>query len=392
MPDQLFIFDSLAVISSVAFAVLWLITIAAAPRRDLAKNGLANLALILLGSLLAYFAGSIWVFLAGWFLSSVPFLSASGGLRTLPKASLIFSAAAIAAGGLLWSLPPTDNTHRAAFAAFVLAALLRKGMFPFHFWVTSAFETSPLPALSLLMNGHLGAFLLIRFAVPLMPERAAEVLPAIAILALFTAVFAAVRALAETKPRKILALLCVSQASFVLSGLQSRNVEGITGALVLWWVIAFATTGMIAVYRSLEARTPEVESPRGYLGFAVPAPRLAVFFALSGLALVGLPGTLGFAAEDLLFHGALESHPLLGIALPLATALNAITVFRLFATLFMGRRGIHAPPISDAKPAERWALTAVVAFLVVGGLAPGVLVALRSAAAQTLANLLAERL
>src|SRR4029079_3397175 len=123
-------------------------------------------------------------------------------------------------------------------------------------------------------------------------------------------------------------------------------------------------------YRALEARSTEVESPRGFLGFAVPAPRLAVFFAICGLALVELRGTLGFAADDLLFHGALETHPLLGIALPLATALNAITVLRLFATLFMGRRVTHATPIPDARPGERLALTASVVFLVAGGIAP----------------------
>jgi NADH-quinone oxidoreductase subunit M len=92
-------------------------------------------------------------------------------------------------------------------------------------------------------------------------------------------------------------------------------------------VVAFAATAMLSVYRSLEVRNSEVESPQGYLGLGFHAPRLAVFFAIAGLALIGMPGTLGFAAEDLLFHGSIESHPLLGIGLPLATALNAITVF-----------------------------------------------------------------
>jgi NADH-quinone oxidoreductase subunit M len=168
-------------------------------------------------------------------------------------------------------------------------------------------------------------------------------------------------------------------------------VEGITGALLHWWVVAFATTGLLCVYRALEARTTEAESPQGFLGLGYHAPRLAVFFAVSALALIGLPGTLGFAAEDLLFHGSLESHPLLGVGFPLATALNAITALRLLATLFRGRCGIHVPWIPDALPRERWALTVPVVLLVAGGIGPASLVGLRTPAAEWIVGLLAGR-
>ena len=119
-------------------------------------------------------------------------------------------------------------------------------------------------------------------------------------------------------------------------------------------------------------------------------PRFAVFFAVCGLALVGLPGTLGFCAEDLLFHGALLNHPLLGIALPLATALNAINIYRLFSRLFLGRSAESSAPFADAMPRERWVLTAAVLFLIVAGLMPGHIMERRSDAAHALAKLLVE--
>lgn len=395
--SSLFHLDSFALVSIAAYTLLWVIAVAAAPKRDLANGGFASLMIGLIGTCIAYASGSLWMFAAGWFISIVPTLRNQSNVGLIPKLVLLASTGALALGAAMVFAPgsetPAGGTlHRVAFGAFVIAALLRKGLFPAHVWVVSAFDTGSLPSLGLLLNSHLGAYLLIRYAVPMLPVNANEAMTWIGILTLFTAVFTAIRVLAEKKPRKILALLCVSQASFILAGLENRNVEGITGALVHWWVVAFATTGMIAVYRSLEARSTEVESPRGFLGFAIPAPRLAVFFVLCGLALVGLPGTLGFAAEDMLFHGALETHPLLGIALPVATALNAITVLRLFATLFMGRRAIHATPIPDALPAERWALTTSALFLVIGGIAPGLMVALRSPAAETLASLLSHGL
>lgn len=385
--DNFLQFDSLAVISIAAYAILWLIAVAAAPKRDLQHGGLMSAVVILAGTVLALAAGSIWVFIAGWFFSQLPAFRKESNLRAIPKGTLLTGTAALLVGAVLaTSGNPAMGTI--AFGAFIVAGLLRKGMFPAHFWVVSAFETGSLFELGLLMNSHLGAYLMVRFAVPLLPANASEALPLAGVLTLFTSVYAAVRALAEGKPRRVLALLCVSQASFIFAGLQNRNVEGITGALVQMWVVAFATTGLIGVYSALEARSAEVESPKGFLGYGAVTPRLAIFFAVCGLALVGLPGTLGFASEDLLFHGGLETHPLLGVALPLATALNAITVLRLFAILFMGRRPAHVPPVPDARPRERFALALPVVILVLGGIFPGALFALRSPAAEKFVGLL----
>ena len=120
------------------------------------------------------------------------------------------------------------------------------------------------------------------------------------------------------------------------------------------------------------------------LGLAVRAPRLAVFFLVCGLALIGLPGTLGYCAEDLLFHGALESHPLLGVALPLATALNAVHIMRLFGVLFLGVLPKDVPNVPDVLVRERWALSAFVVFLVACGIVPRLLLATAVPAAETM--------
>ena len=375
----MFLFDSFALVSLAAYALIVLITLASAPASDRSQR--QSLALVTAGTALAYAAASPWVFFAGWTISVLPiWLDRSYG--ALARAIQLLSVLVLALA-LVWQGSGT------AFLLMVLAVTLRKGVFPFHFWIPSAFEKGSLPVLNLLLNGHLGAYLMIRFAVPLYPEAAAQHLSLLGVLAISTSVYGAVVALVAYKPRRVLALLCASQAAFILAGLENRNVEGITGALLHWWVVAFATTALLAVYRAVEARTTEAESPQGFLGLAFHAPRLAVFFAVAAVALVGLPGTLGFAAEDLLFHGSLESHPLLGVGLPLATALNAITALRLVATLFFGRRGIHVPPIPDAFPRERFALTLPIFLLVAGGIFPAVLVALRTPVAENVARLLA---
>lgn len=382
----MFRFDLLAITSLTAYALLVFITLASAPRQDLTGAGRRRaLVLVVLGTALAYAAASPWVFLLGWVITILPLFEKEPDAYSPGVRMVHLSSAGALFLGLLPGVPPL-----LAFGLLTVAVILRKGLFPAHFWVPSAFEKGSISLLGLVLNSHLGAYLLIRFALPMFPEAAGQSLTLIGVLAIFTSVYGALLALTAQRPRRILALLCTSQAAFILAGLENRNVEGITGALLHWWVVAFATTGLLSAYRAIEARTTEAETPRGYLGLGFHAPRLAVFFAVSALALVGLPGTLGFAAEDLLFHGSLESHPLLGIGLPVATALNAITALRLLATLFMGRRGLHVPAIADALPRERWALTLPVLLLVAGGLAPAGLVSLRTPAAEWIAGLLGK--
>jgi hypothetical protein len=111
--------------------------------------------------------------------------------------------------------------------------------------------------------------------------------------------------------------------------------------------------------------------------------------ALGGLALVGLPLTLGYAAEDLLLHGTLETHPHL-VNYPAdrdgAQCLHVDEA--LHARLFLGQPGGSAGPaaltITDALPRERWVLTAAILFLIIGGLYPAVFVHLPARAAENL--------
>ena len=383
--------DSLSMISIASFLVLWVVTVVAAPKRELDGRGRATLGCLLAGTVLAYAAATLPVFLAGWALTVLPYLLDWNGKRSGPKIALLFSTVLVAVGAVTPAFWPGNTGTTLALVALVIATLLRMGILPFHFWVLDAFASTRLTALSLLLNSHLGAYLLIRFAIPLSPDMATGASPVLSVLAMSTSVFMAFAALAEKRPRRLLGLLCISQSAFLVAGLANQTQQGITGALVQWWVVAFAMTGMICVYGALEARHSGVSAPNGFLGLGAHAPRLAVFFAICGLALVGLPGTLGFVAEDLLFHGALSAHPLLGLALPLATALNAISVLRLFATLFLGRRAIHAVPIPDAQPRETLALAVTVVLLVLGGLMPGILIDLRTPAASALAGVFAGR-
>ncbi len=377
------VLDPFALGALALLALLALITVVSAPRQDRRSRVWRwSIALVVAGNAIAYAAVSPWIFALGWTLTIVPMWLDDDAYPTAVRLPHVVSTLALV-GGVVASTRPGLS-----FFLLVLAALVRKGGLPFHYWVTGAFERGSLSYLNLLLNGHLGAYLVVRVAATTAVRSDASVLALVGALAAVTAVATALAALVRTSTRRTLGLLCVSQAAFIMAGLASLTEEGIMGAMLHWWAMALATTGVLVVYRAIEVRTSAANDGRDMLGLGTHAPRLAVFFTVSALALVGLPGTLGFVAEDLLFQGSLASHPLVGLCLPVATALNGISAFRVAMRLFAGRRAVHTPLIPDATTRERWALTLPLLLLVAGGLVPRVLVALHAPAAHRLAQLL----
>ena len=373
------------------FAGLTFGAIVLLPRRDSEAGTIAGLLVLLGSTLLAYSTGNLFAFLAAWILSIIPFLSATGlrSRKWRPLVGLLSSSVAIALaiGFIVVRTGTFSISHLkgqspggvAVFSLLIVAAVFRKGIIPAQAWVADAAESGSLIPTALLLNGHFGALLVVKLIVPLFPEMD-RLFPVLSYLALATAVFVAIRALAENSPRRLLAFLALSQSACILSGLESRTAEGVTGALVHWIVVTVSTVGRFGVLRLLEVRFGENLSASRHLGLAEHAPRLAVSFAVLGLTLVGLPGTLGFCSQDLLISGTLTTHPLTGLLLPIATAMNAVSFFRLFSRLFLGRHRTGFTVIADALPRERWILAGIVLFVVLGGLFPNVTVVEHSSA------------
>lgn len=372
------------------------------PLRDCSPAAIAGILFILGSTLLAYSAQNMIVLFAAWILSTIPFLW-PGWFRSpswRPSAGLLISSLALAlaialiAGGghslSMHGLKGQNPGGMAAFTLLVLAVIFRKGICPAHAWVGDAVEGGSLLPTALLLNGHFGALLVAKLIVPMFPQTAGNIFPVLSYLAIATALYVAIRALAENSPRRLLAFLALSQSACILAGLESGAAEGITGALVHWFVVTVSTVALFGILRLLEVRFGENLTASKHLGLAGHAPRLAVFFAVFGLALVGLPGTLSFCSEDLLVHGTLTSHPLTGLLLPIATAMNAVSLFRLFTRLFLGKRRTGFTVMADALPRERWILTAGLVFVIAGGLFPSVIIGARSAEAETVQQALLQ--
>jgi NADH-quinone oxidoreductase subunit M len=231
-----------------------------------------------------------------------------------------------------------------------------------------------------------GAYAAVRLVLPIAPD---WVLRSIGLVSLTTVLYAAGMALVQREARRFFCYLFLSHAALVLVGLEVVNPIGLTGALCVWLSIGFSLGGFGLTLRSLESRFGRL-SLTHFHGLYEQTPALAVCFALTGLASVGFPGTLGFVGIEMLVDGAVEAYPYVGIALVAAAALNGIAVVRAYFWLFTGTR--HTSTIAlGISLRERLAVLTLAGLILGGGIFPQPGVASRFHAAELILNERHER-
>lgn len=275
----------------------------------------------------------------------------------------------MAASVALFSLGVLLSGSMAATAGvnllLLVAVLIRKGVFPFHSWVLPLFEHLPLGAATLFAAPQIAAYAAVRL---ILPTASPNLLSLISLASLATAIYGAGLALVQDDVRRALGAFFMSQSALVMAGLDSRSAMGLAGGLALWISTGLALAGFTLTIAALEARRGEL-SLRRYAGGYERKTFLAVSFLVLGLASVGFPGTLGFAGEEALAHGAFTEVPFRGALVLLASALNGITVMRCYFVLFCGVRTTSSLAHS-VRPRERVSFLVLVVLLLLGGLFP----------------------
>ncbi len=269
-----------------------------------------------------------------------------------------------------------------AGALLTMAALLRSGIVPLHCWMTDLFEKATFGTALLFVTPMTGAYAVMRLVLPIAPDWA---LQSIAMVSLFTSVYAAGMALVQREARRFFCYLFLSHSSLVLVGLELVTPIGLTGALCVWLSVGLSLAGFGLTLRCIESRIGRV-SLNEYHGLYEHTPTLAALFLLTGLASIGFPGTVGFVGTELLIEGAVGVFSLIGTAVVIATALNGIAILHAYFRVFTGTH--HNASISlRARPSERIAVLVLIALIIGGGLFPQWGVASRYHAAMALIGL-----
>lgn len=255
----------------------------------------------------------------------------------------------------------TDSAIPSLLACAILLPLV-----PFHHGYVAALTRLPgsLPSFTVLLLPAIGLHKLAAL-IPAVSEL--ETLLVI-VLALSGALYGAIKALAQSRVRLLLAYGSLSFFSllwwFVAT---SRTVR--PQAAVFLGSLALVTAGLLLAWQVIRTRYGDDVDPRAITGLAAQMPQFAVLISLLALAAMGLPPFGVFAG----FMGLLFTSPLILSMAPFVVALTWLAaswyILDLVQGLLFGRK---RPDLryEDVRQSEFASLLIVVMIMFALGLAP----------------------
>jgi NADH-quinone oxidoreductase subunit M len=245
------------------------------------------------------------------------------------------------------------------------------GMWPLHTWSPVGHVAAP-TAVSMLHAGvlmKLGAYGILRVAMPVLPEGAQYWAWATATLATVNIVYGAFVALAQTDLKFVIGYSSVSHMGIVLLGLSTLSEAGVNGAVFqmfshgIMTALFFASVGYI--YDRLHTRDI---GKLGGLSRAMPVA--SAFFIIAALTGAGVPGFSSFWAELLVFLGTLRTFPVLAIIVVAALTITLAYSIRVIVLAFFGQPREAHPHVADISPFLSLPRVILVGFLLLFGFMP----------------------
>ena len=212
-------------------------------------------------------------------------------------------------------------------------AIGKSGQFPLHVWLPDAME-GPTPVSALIHSATMvaaGVFMVARLYGIFMAS--ADALRLIASLGAFTAVFAALIALAQDDIKRILAYSTISQLGYMMLALGVGGYAA--GVFHLTTHAAFKTLLFLGAGSVIHAVGTNDIWKMGGLGRRMPVTAITFFIAV--LAIAGIFPLSGFWSKDEILQAARASgHPELYVPALVTVFLTAFYMARLFFVAFAG--------------------------------------------------------
>ena len=257
----------------------------------------------------------------------------------------------------------------ASFVFFMLfyGLAIRTPLFPLHGWLPQVAEHGNVAlGPNFLLGIKVGIYGLLRFVFVLLPESAAEWSGYAVAFATAGIFYAASLALLQTNLRRLLAFAVVSHTSILIIGLFSLGTAALQGGVMLSVDFGLAVSGLFFMTGLVYRRTHTALLPK-LGGLFDQMPIVGIAFFVSGLAIVGMPGTPGFDAAHLLLEDAMDRFgALVTIAAALGNVAAAAFLLWAFQRAFLAPRQNQAPLVLEPpQPMER-AIAALVILVLLG--------------------------
>jgi NADH-quinone oxidoreductase subunit M len=242
--------------------------------------------------------------------------------------------------------------------SLVLGLGVKLAAFLLHIWLPYAHAEAPTPVSALLSPAMIGigAYGLLRLWMELLTGSYEQYSLYINMWGLATMVYGGAMALMQDDIKRVLAYSSISQMGYILFGLGSESILGITGGTLMYVTHGLGKAILFMMAGSIILQTG-TRSMAKLGGLAGKMPYTAVLAMIGALTIIGIPPTSGFMGEWILFNGVLQTatanmDPLrttmfaLGI---LATVLSSAYILWMFKRIFFGKTPEELAHVKDSN-------------------------------------------
>jgi NADH-quinone oxidoreductase subunit M len=246
--------------------------------------------------------------------------------------------------------------------AVVIGIAVKLGAFLLHIWIPHTYAESPTPISALIAGpmSAIGVYALLRIWIDLLAVSYSEYSIYINFWGVITMIYGGAMALMQDDIKKLLAYSSISHMGYIIFGLGSQSMLGVTGSALMWIPHALGETILFLMAGSLILRTG-TRSMSNLGGIARKMPYTATFAMIAVLTMIGVPPTSGFMAEWILFTGALQTGTenmdsfrviLFSLAI-LTTILTSAYLLVMYKKIFFGK---ISPRFEKLRDVNRYAI------------------------------------
>lgn len=242
--------------------------------------------------------------------------------------------------------------------SLVIGLGVKLAAFALHIWLPYAHSEAPTPISALLSPAMIGigAYGLLRLWLELLVGDYSQYSIYINLWGLATMIYGGAMAMMQDDIKRVLAYSSISQMGYILFGIGSESVLGITGATFMYITHGLGKAILFMMAGSIILQTG-TRSMSKLGGLAGRMPYTAVIAMIGALTIMGIPPTSGFMGEWILFNGVLQSGlensdtlriAVFGLGI-LATVLTAAYILWMYKRIFLGKIPEQYAKVKDSN-------------------------------------------
>ena len=252
------------------------------------------------------------------------------------------------------------------FTGLLIGFLIKVPLFPVHTWMPAAVSESSTPTSVMIAGFKLGAYGLLRFALPLLPLAALKFTPWLAGLCIFSIIFGGLVSWVQRDMKKLVAYSVVSHLGLCVLAFLALTTSGLIGGVLVMINSGILAAALLLVMGMIHRRY-QTRSLHDVSGLARRLPALGFFAVFFAMATAAVPGLNGFVSEILSLAGTFVSgSPGHGGSLGPAYAVPAVfgmIAGALYMLYFVARvifgplaepaveaDGPHESPVTEGQP------------------------------------------